>query len=88
MGEALARCTWPRRDFTPTRANALSLAGWRLLFDAVEARADEVEPGLAAEIAAELDGLARDWPQALPAGVIHADLFPDNVFFAASASPG
>ena len=30
---------------------------------------------------AELDVLATHWPKDLPAGVIHADLFPDNVFF-------
>jgi homoserine kinase type II len=40
-----------------------------------------VAPDLEAEIAAELDHLASVWPADLPRGVIHADLFPDNVFF-------
>ena len=45
------------------------------------ARADEVQPGLADELGAELDALEAAWPRDLPSGVIHADLFPDNVFF-------
>jgi len=40
-----------------------------------------VRPGLCAEIAKELDALGKSWPRDLPEGVIHADLFPDNVFF-------
>jgi homoserine kinase type II len=40
-----------------------------------------VRPGLCAEIAKELDALDKSWPRDLPGGVIHADLFPDNVFF-------
>ena len=38
-------------------------------------------PGLARELGAEIDFFEANWPQDLPAGVIHADLFPDNVFF-------
>jgi homoserine kinase type II len=47
----------------------------------VEARADELRPGLRDLLANELDYLTASWPQTLPQGVIHADLFPDNVFF-------
>src|SRR5262245_33971093 len=43
--------------------------------------ADEVTPGLSTEIAKELRHLEGAWPSQLPQGVIHADLFPDNVFF-------
>ncbi len=69
------------RDFPLHRANALSLASWRPLFDASRARADTVEAGLANYIDAELDDLEAAWPDQLADGVIHADLFPDNVFF-------
>ena len=88
LGEALAALHLAAGDFPRTRPNALALPGWRTLFAACRARADSVEPGLAAEIAAELDDLAVRWPHDLPAGVIHADLFPDNVFFAADRVTG
>jgi homoserine kinase type II len=82
VGQALARMHLAGRDFPMSRANALSVSGWRPLFDAAAARADELQPGLAAFIAAELDHLESGiWPKSLPLGVIHADLFPDNVFF-------
>lgn len=81
-GEALASLHLAAGGFTIRRANALSVAGWRDLTQRTAARADEVEAGLAGEIAAEFTRLEAVWPHGLPAGVIHADLFPDNVFFA------
>jgi homoserine kinase type II len=81
VGEALARMHIAGQGFEITRKNALSVAGWRPLWDKSEARADEVETGLKGEISAELDYLESHWPTDLPSGVIHADLFPDNVFF-------
>jgi homoserine kinase type II len=68
-------------SFRLTRPNALSLAGWRHLEAETRGRADEVRAGLAGEIAEELATLSQTWPRDLPTGVIHADLFPDNVFF-------
>ena len=82
VGEALAALHLAGADFALTRVNALSFAGWRSLFESCRGKADQVEPGLEAEIAHELEALAREWPERLPRGVIHADLFPDNVFFA------
>ncbi|MBX3575996.1 MAG: homoserine kinase [Rhizobiaceae bacterium] len=81
VGRALAELHLAGQDFALARPNALSVAGWHRLWDASRARADEVEPGLAAEVDADFAIFDRDWPTGLPAGVIHADLFPDNVFF-------
>lgn len=88
VGEALARLHLAGGDFPLRRKNALSLAGWRPLYQAVETRADTLQPDLSAAIASELDHLERAWPRELPAGVIHADLFPDNVFFLGNALSG
>jgi homoserine kinase type II len=82
VGAVLAKMHLAGSDFSMTRANALSVAGWRPLFDAAACRADELQPGLGDFIAAELAYLESGvWPRDLPQGVIHADLFPDNVFF-------
>jgi homoserine kinase type II len=81
VGEALAKMHQAGRDFPLVRKNPLSVAGWRPLFDLAAARADSVQPGLRDFIARELDHLEACWPTDLPVGVIHADLFPDNVFF-------
>ncbi len=81
VGQALAEMHEAGRDFPLRRENALSCAGWRPLFEMSRARADTVEPGLAAFVEAELAALEAAWPEGLPDGVIHADLFPDNVFF-------
>ncbi|MBM3607922.1 MAG: homoserine kinase [Alphaproteobacteria bacterium] len=88
VGEALARMHLAARDFPLKRANALSLNGWPPLFATAEARAEEVLPGLAVAIASELSHLQGAWPQDLPQGVIHADLFPDNVFFLSGGLSG
>jgi homoserine kinase type II len=81
VGVALAQMHLAGEGFAITRPNALSVAGWRPLWEKSAPQADEVESGLAEEIRAELDFLESHWPKDLPAGVIHADLFPDNVFF-------
>ena len=81
VGEALAQLHRAGADFTLRRANALSVEGWRPLYAGAADRADRVQPGLCDLIERELALLERDWPRNLPQGVIHADLFPDNVFF-------
>lgn len=81
VGKALAQMHVAGEGFALTRPNALSLEGWQTLWDKSEARADEVEPGLQNEIRSDLNFLQAYWPKDLPDGVIHADLFPDNVFF-------
>ena len=81
LGTAMARLHRAGRSFDRTRPNDLGLGEWRPLFETVAARADEVVDGLAEGIAGELDALRSHWRDDLPTGIIHADLFPDNVFF-------
>ncbi|MFT4159924.1 homoserine kinase [Shinella sp.] len=81
VGRALAQMHLAGEGFELTRRNALSVDGWRPLWDKSADRADEVETGLRDEIPGELDLLEARWPKDLPTGVIHADLFQDNVFF-------
>jgi len=81
LGSALATLHESGLTFPLKRENALSLAGWEKLFGAIDGAADKLLPGMAAYIALELQALCEEWPQNLAQGIIHADLFPDNVFF-------
>ncbi len=81
VGEAMARLHLAGADFAIKRPNALSVDSWRPLFEHAGPRGDSVRPGLCNEIVSELGVLEKNWPRDLPVGVIHADLFPDNVFF-------
>jgi homoserine kinase type II len=81
LGQTLAKLHLAGAGFAPRRANALGPAGWGPLLAASLPRADEVAAGLGAELEAALAAILAAWPEFLPTGHIHADLFPDNVFF-------
>jgi homoserine kinase type II len=81
LGQALAKMHLAGLDFPRTRRNTLSVEGWRPLVESCGDRANEVQRDLKPFLTKELAHLEGAWPRALPQGVIHADLFPDNVFF-------
>ncbi|HEX2942119.1 MAG TPA: homoserine kinase [Rhodopila sp.] len=81
VGTALARLHLAGADYAPRRTNALGPQSWRPLLDRCRARADEVQAGLAHALDDALNHILDAWPGNLPVGHIHADLFPDNVFF-------
>lgn len=81
LGAAMAHLHAAGRDFDGHRPNTMGLESWRDLVEATKDRADEVVPGLSETIQRELSDISAIWPTGLPEGVIHADLFPDNVFF-------
>ncbi|MCB9991092.1 MAG: homoserine kinase [Rhodospirillales bacterium] len=81
VGEVTARMHVAAQDFEPQRENTMGIAHWHRLVDKAADYADEFSPGLYAELQAELTYLKENWPSGLPRGAVHADIFPDNVFF-------
>jgi homoserine kinase type II len=88
VGRALADLHLAGQEFDIKRANSLSVGSWRPLYASCGGEADTIASRLGEEIEAELDALEAAWPKDLPQGVIHADLFPDNVFFLGKAISG
>ena len=80
-GAALAGLHEAGKGFALVRENSLSVAGWRTLADTTLSGADEIQRDLAELISTTLQSLESAWPRNLPSGVVHADLFPDNVLF-------
>ena len=80
-GAILARLHLDAKDFTIPRPNALGQHAWAGLFNACGDAANRLEKGLGAQIQKWLDDIQNAWRGDLPQGVIHADLFPDNVLF-------
>jgi homoserine kinase type II len=88
VGALLAKFHRAGEDFGARRANSLSLAGWRQLIEDTGSGADKIEPNLTQDMLKELDFLEHHWPRHLPQGVIHADLFPDNVLWSGEKLTG
>ena len=80
-GVGLARLHLAADGFKGRRPNALGQSAWAALFAGQGAAAERLRPGLAREIDEDLAMLSLAWPRGLQSGIIHADLFPDNVFF-------
>ncbi|WBY17584.1 homoserine kinase [Erythrobacteraceae bacterium WH01K] len=78
-GEALAGMHLASRDYAGRRANTLGPAGVAALFDSCEGRLGEIDPALPALVADHVPKVAGNWPDTLPQGIAHTDLFPDNV---------
>jgi homoserine kinase type II len=87
-GEGLAALHLAATGFPRRRANDLGQSAWGPMFANLNQAAEDLKPGLAQVIGADLEMLAANWPRALPTGIIHADYFPDNVFFKAGAFAG
>ncbi|MCI5050263.1 MAG: homoserine kinase [Rickettsiales bacterium] len=81
LGKAMAQMHVASDGFGLRRANDLSYDGWQEIADSIEGKLDSIQDGLGGLVSDALARLKTEWPDALPSGVIHADLFPDNVFF-------
>jgi homoserine kinase type II len=90
LGDSLADLHLAAEDFQISRSNSLDVTSWRDLFEKSKASNTKGQFSEAEiqEIETELHFLEKQWPKDLPSGVIHADLFPDNIFFLNEAVSG
>ena len=88
LGAAMAKMHLAGRDFSRFRKNDLSVDGWEVLLGKIGKAADTVTDGLFNEMTEIFQTVKSRFPTDLPQGVIHADLFPDNVFFSGDELSG
>ena len=81
LGAALAQMHLAAQDFPLRRENQMAPKSWGRLLASCEKGAEKLEPGLGQEIKNEIAHLQASWPEDLPRGIIHADLFCDNALF-------
>ncbi len=69
------------KDLSGKRENKLSINSWRKIYDKVKKDCSKIHPNLTLAIEKNLQEIEKNWPKNIPSGIIHADLFPDNIFF-------
>ncbi len=81
VGIATAKLHTITKKLTGQRKNKLSIDSWRKIYNNVKKRCSQIHPDLPEVIEKNLDEIEKNWPKNIPSGIIHADLFPDNIFF-------
>ena len=81
IGIEVAKMHKLTKDFKFRRENDLSIKSWRSLFDSVKGQCSKIHKDLPKLIEENLRDVEKNWPKNLPRGIIHADLFHDNIFF-------
>ena len=81
IGIEVAKMHQITKNFKFKRQNDLSVKSWRGLFDAVKDKCTKIHKDLPNLIEENLKDVENNWPKNLPRGIIHADLFHDNIFF-------
>ncbi|WP_413154508.1 homoserine kinase [Bartonella sp. cb54] len=81
VGSGLAHLHLAGQDFSLSRRNTFSLTDLKPLWKSCQTVKDILLQEFEKKINTELAFLEKNWPSNLPTGVIHADLFNDNVFF-------
>ena len=81
IGIEVAKMHELTKNFKFKRENDLSVKSWRSLFDSVKGKCSKIHKDLPKLIEENLKDVEKNWPKDLPRGIIHADLFHDNIFF-------
>jgi len=81
VGIEVAKMHEITKNFKIKRKNNLSINSWRKLFSSVKKECSKIHQDLPKLIESNLNDVEKNWPHDLPKGIIHADLFSDNILF-------
>ena len=81
VGVLTAKLHLTTKNLVQKRENKLSVDSWRKIYEKVRNDCSKIHPNLTNTIEKNLDEIEKNWPKNIPSGIIHADLFPDNIFF-------
>tara|TARA_B100000686_G_scaffold293323_1_gene322752 strand:- start:2185 stop:3153 length:969 start_codon:yes stop_codon:yes gene_type:complete len=81
VGAYTAKLHLITKNLTGKRENKLSVNSWRKIYNKVKKDCSKIHPNLTDEVEKNLSEIEKNWPKNIPSGIIHADLFPDNIFF-------
>ena len=63
------------------RKNSLSVNSWGPLLNRIDKRINKLSSNLIDTMRTDLVDIKKKWPKSMPNGIIHSDLFIDNIFF-------
>jgi len=81
IGKITAQLHEITKKFNIYRKNNLSIESWQSIFDKIIKQKIDLDESIIKKTKNYLNFLKDKWPKELPQGIIHADLFPDNIFF-------
>jgi len=81
VGEMISQFQKITKNFVPKRKNGLLIYNWKKIFNKCLEIKNHKYINLIDTIKNEFEYLEKKWPEFLPKGIIHGDIFKDNVFF-------
>ena len=81
VGISAAKLHLITKNLTGKRENKLSVNSWREIYNKIKKDCSKIDKNLPEIIEKNLNEIEKNWPKNIPMGIIHADLFPDNIFF-------
>ena len=81
IGKNIAKLHRTSKKIKLFRKNSMSINSLDPLLKSIKFKSKNISPNLQSVLTQSLNKIKKDWPKKLPKGIIHGDLFIDNIFF-------
>ena len=81
IGKNIAKLHMASKKIKLYRKNSMSLSSWPKLLNKIGNKSNKIDVNLNDLMKTSLRDIKKRWPRKLSSGIIHGDLFIDNIFF-------